>query len=221
MDKADTQRDYGLYLVTDSKLSLGRHLSYIVEEAVRGGVTVVQLREKNLSFNDFVSIGKEVKAILGKYKVPMLINDRVDVALAAGADGVHLGQSDMPYNQAREILGKKAIIGLSVESMDQVSAANNLDVDYIAISPVFLTPTKTDTLVQWGLDGIERVKRCSDHLVVAIGGINEDNVKDVISAGADGIAVVSAICSAPDPRESARRLQQKINREIQHIGDKE
>lgn len=204
--------DLSLYLVTDRSLSLGRPLETVVEEAVRGGVTMVQLREKDASTLDFYNLAMKLKSILKSYNVPLIINDRLDIALACDAEGLHIGQSDMPYAVARKLLGKDKIIGLSVESIQDAIDANNLDVDYIGISPVFGTQTKTDTAPALGLEGIREITRISGHPSVGIGGINLTNAQDIIQAGADGISVVSAIMSAPDPQQSARQLKETINK---------
>ena len=198
--------DLSLYLVTDRPLSGGRDMAWIVREAAAGGVTMVQLREKECSTAEFIQLARELKAALAPLGIPLIINDRVDVALAVDADGVHIGQSDMPYATARKLLGSDKIIGLSVETMDEVIAANALDVDYIGISPVYATPTKTDTLTPFGLDGVDEVMRCSRHRCVAIGGMNRDTVGEVIAHGVEGVAVVSAIVAAPSPREAAAEL---------------
>lgn len=195
-----------LYLVTDRGLSMGRDMVDIVREAVAGGVTMVQLREKDCSMRDFVALGRELVALLRPLGVPLIINDRVDVALACDADGVHIGQSDMPFDIARRLLGPDRIIGLSVESMDDIVAANALDVDYVGVSPVFATSTKTDTARPFGLDGLREAVRLSVHPTVAIGGMNARTAADVMACGTDGIAVVSAIVSAESPREAAREL---------------
>ena len=196
----------GLYLVTDRELCRGRPLTQIIRQAVEGGVTYLQLREKGLSFRDFVDEAREIKKILEPYNVPLIINDRVDVAIACDAAGVHLGQSDMPFPEARAVLGEASIIGLSVETWPDVEAAEKLNVSYIAASPVFATPTKTDTKEPWGLEGLRKIKKFSRHPVVAIGGVNEKNISAVAEAGADCIALVSAICAADDPLSAARRL---------------
>ena len=198
--------DLSLYLVTDRPLSGGRDMAWIVREAAAGGVTMVQLREKECSTAEFIQLARELKAALAPLGIPLIINDRVDVALAVDADGVHIGQSDMPYATARKLLGRDKIIGLSVETMDEAVAANALDVDYIGISPVYATPTKTDTLIPFGLDGVDEVMRCSRHRCVAIGGMNRDTVGEVIAHGVEGVAVVSAIVAAPSPREAAAEL---------------
>ncbi len=202
--------DLSLYLVTDRPLSLGRNMEWIVEEAVKGGVTMVQLREKDCSTREFIELAVRLKQKLASYQVPLIINDRVDVALAADADGLHIGQSDMPYRTARRLLGPNKIIGLSVENMEQVHQANELDVDYIGISPVFSTATKTDTASPFGLQGIRQVMQVSKHPAVAIGGINRENATAIMQAGANGIAVVSAICSANSPYEAASALKKKV-----------
>lgn len=204
--------DLGLYLVTDRELCLGRPVERIVEAALRGGVSCVQLREKSLPTGAFVELARAIKSILEPGGVPLIINDRIDVALAAGADGVHLGQSDLSCLDARKLLGPGAIIGLSVESMDQALDAEVRDADYLGVSPIFATPTKPDIRTAWGLDGLRRLRSRSSHVLIAIGGINPSNAAQVLEAGADGLAVVSAICSAPDPENAARRLREIVDR---------
>ncbi|MBR3075135.1 MAG: thiamine phosphate synthase [Bacteroidales bacterium] len=195
-----------LYLVTDRGLSLGRELPMVVEAAVRGGVSMVQLREKEVDTREFIELARKLQAILRPAGVPLIINDRIDVALAVDADGVHIGQSDMPYELARKLLGPGKIIGLSVETMDELIEANRLDVDYVAVSPVYSTATKTDTAPPFGLEGLRRAVELSEHPTVAIGGMNRETAPAVFASGVDGIAVVSAICSAPDPQTAAREL---------------
>lgn len=201
-----------LYLVTDRGLAGERDIVDIVRESVEGGATMVQLREKTLDTGAFVALALRLKEVLKPYGVPLVINDRVDVALACDADGVHIGQSDMPYEMARKLMGPDKIIGLSVENFDQIEQANSLDVDYIGISPVFATPTKTDTAAPFGLDGLRRAVRLSKHPTVAIGGMNSSTAAEVMAAGTDGIAVVSAIVCAESPREASRQLLQIIRK---------
>ena len=201
-----------LYLVTDRDLSKGRSLDWIVEKAVKGGVTIIQLREKDMETKKFIEEAKRIKKILEPYNIPLIINDRVDVALAIGADGVHLGQTDMPYPMARKILGNEAIIGLSVESIEQAEEANQFDVDYIAISPVFTTPTKEELTQELGISGVQKITGLSKHPSVGIGSIKPHNAESIIKAGADGIAVVSAICSAENPEEAAVGLIAKVQK---------
>ncbi len=203
---------FDLYLVTDATLSLGRPVVDIVAQAVAGGVTMVQLREKNISTRDFIQLAGKIKAILSPYDVPLIINDRLDVALAVDADGIHIGQRDMPYATARSILPGGKIIGLSVETLEQAKEAEKLDVDYLGVSPVFPTPTKTDIHSSWGIEGLKALRKQSRHKLVAIGSIKADNAAKVIQAGADGIAVVSGICSAGDPRMAAQELKAVIQK---------
>lgn len=198
---------HGVYLVTDRGLCRNRSLQDVVLQAVQGGVAYVQLREKDLSTRAFVEEAIAVKNILLPFHVPLIINDRIDVALACGADGVHIGQEDMPYATARKLMGEKVIIGLSVETWDDVEASEKLDVNYIGVSPVFATPTKTDTKKPWGLAGLKKIKAFSRHPLVAIGGINASNAQAVAEAGADCLAIVSAVCSADDPAAAAAKLK--------------
>lgn len=200
----------GLYLVTDRVLCGPKDLIDVILKALQGGVACVQLREKEVSTRFFVEEAQKIKALMAPFKAPLIINDRIDVALAVGADGVHIGQADMPYAVARKLMGKRAIIGLSVETWEDVERAQYLDVDYLGVSPVFETPTKTDTKGSWGLEGLSKIKAYSRHPLVAIGGLNASNAADAVRAGADCIAVVSAICSAFDPLEAARELHDTI-----------
>jgi len=202
--------DLSLYLVTDSALCGTRQLEEVVEAAVRGGCTVVQLREKDLPTGAFVSRARKIKEVLAPYHVPLIINDRVDVALAAQADGVHLGQSDMSPMDARRLLGDRAIIGLSIEHIDEVAVANTLPVDYVAVSPVFATPTKKDTCPPLGLSGSRAVVDRSLHPVIGIGGINRQTVAVAMQTGLRGVAVVSDIMAAVNPEQSARELKSSI-----------
>lgn len=212
MTRSSMPLNLDLYLVTDRDLSKGRSLDWVVEKAAKGGTTVVQLREKDMETKDFIEEAKRIQKILKPYKIPLIINDRVDVALAIGADGVHLGQTDMPYLMARKILGNGAIIGLSVESFEQAEEANRYDVDYIAISPVFTTPTKEELTQELGITGVQKITEISKHPSVAIGSIKPHNAEAIIKAGADGVAVVSAICSAEDPEKAASELRTKVQK---------
>ena len=206
-------KDYlKLYLVTDRELSLGRSLEEVVSEAVQGGVTVVQLREKEASTGEFIELARRLMKLLKPLRIPLIINDRVDVALAVDADGVHIGQSDMSYEDARRLLGPDKIIGLSVESFEDIEAANALDVDYIGISPVYGTPTKTDTSEPFGLEGLRKAVKMSVHPTVAIGGMNASTIGEVMAAGTDGVAVVSAICSAENIRKATSELRAIVER---------
>ncbi|PID75445.1 MAG: thiamine phosphate synthase [Deltaproteobacteria bacterium] len=201
------KHDYTLYLVTDRGLSLGRSSLDIVEEAVGGGVTCVQIREKTCSAREFVGEAKGLQNLLKPVGIPLIVNDRIDVAMAVGAAGVHLGQQDIDLRDARKILGADFIIGISVESVEDALTAEAGGADYLGVSPVFATSTKRDTAPALGLSGLAAIRETVDLPLVAIGGINHRNCAEVIAAGADGIAVVSAIVSAPSPREAAFALR--------------
>jgi len=182
----------------------------VVSQALKGGAAYVQVREKDVPTRFFVEEARRIKELTGRYGVPLIINDRLDVALAVEAGGVHIGQDDMPYKAARKLMGPHAIIGLSVETWEDVVRAQELDVSYLGVSPVFATPTKTDTKGNWGLEGLARIKTYSRHPLVGIGGLNASNAADAVMAGADCIAVVSAICAAPDPLQASRELHDII-----------
>lgn len=200
-----------LYLVTDQSCARGRMLTDVVAAAVQGGVTCVQLREKQLNTRDFYAQAMLLKELLAPHHIPLVINDRIDVALACGAQGVHLGQGDMPVAQARRLLPPDVFIGWSVETMEDVARSASLSVDYLGVSPIHATPTKTDTQAPWGLDGLRKVRSATTLPLVAIGGIHAGNARAVLAAGADGLAVVSALCSAPDPRAAAAALRKLID----------
>lgn len=196
-----------LYLVTDQTLTRGRPLADVVAAAVQGGVTCVQLREKQLGTREFLAQALILKALLAPQGIPLVINDRIDIALACGADGVHLGQNDLPPDEARKLLPPGVFIGWSVESMDDVQQSAALPVDYLGVSPLFSTPTKTDTKDPWGLEGLAVVRAATPLPLVAIGGVHAGNARDVLRAGANGLAVVSAICAAGDPQAAAAALR--------------
>lgn len=203
-------RSFSVHLVTDRLLSRGRPFLEIVEAAVKAGVSVVQLREKELSTRDFYNEGLAVKRLLKGHDVAFIINDRVDVAMALDADGAHLGQTDMPVEVARDLMGPGKIIGLSVETMEHVSDEAVKYADYLGVSPIFVTSTKPELEKAWGLEGLKRVRSATDMPLVAIGSINANNADAVIEAGADNVAVVSAITSADDPNAAAREIVEKV-----------
>ena len=155
--------------------------------------------------------------MLAPRNIPLVINDRIDIALACGAQGVHLGQSDMPVADARRLLPLHMFIGWSVETLDDVARSARLPVDYLGVSPVFATPTKTDTLHPWGLEGLHRIRSATQLPLVAIGGIHFGNARDVLLAGADGLAVVSAVCAAPDPCAAAGVLRRLVDTQHQRL----
>ncbi len=193
-----------LYLVTDRGLAGDRPLGEIVLAAVAGGVTMVQIREKQATTRRFIEQARALKAALDGSGVPLIVNDRLDVALAVGADGVHLGDDDMSCAEARRLLGPRAIIGLSLAGPPGDGFA---EADYVAASPVFATGTKPDAGPALGLAGVTALRRAVPRPLVAIGGIGRHNAAQVVAAGADGIAVVSAVMAADDPEAAARQLR--------------
>ncbi len=204
--------DPTLCLVTDRKLSLGRPIPLIVEEAVRGGVTLVQLREKESSTRDFLDLAKEVKGVLTPLGVPLIINDRMDIALAVGAAGIHVGKTDMPVSVLRQHMGPEALIGISVESLEDARAANAMDIDYMGISPVFTTATKRELTTGLGLEGVRAISTLSRVPTLAIGGINIHNIASVLEAGAAGAALISALCGAENPGKASAELRRRAGK---------
>ncbi len=207
-----TNIDYSLCLVTDQKLCRGRKLIDVVMEAVAGGVSIVQIREKDFHTRNFLQLAAAMKKQLKNKNVPLIINDRVDVAIAAGADGVHVGQTDLPCSAVREMLGPDKIVGVSINTFDQITEADKLDIDYLSLSPVFPTPTKPDTTPAFGIEGLKKARQMTSRPMMTIGGIDKNNLGDIIAAGMDGVAVVSAICSAPSPAAAARELLEIIRK---------
>lgn len=185
----------------------------LILQAVQGGVTSVQLRIKNETLEEVRQQAKELKAILSPLNIPLIINDNVDIAREIDADGVHLGQSDISPVEARKLLGPNKIIGWSIETLDELEKANQLScINYVAASAVFPSKTKLDCKTIWGLDGLKKIVEISKHPVIGIGGINIKNIRDVIKTGASGVAVVSAIHDALDPKTAAANLIEEMNR---------
>jgi thiamine-phosphate pyrophosphorylase len=198
--------DYSLYLVADADYAAGRDLVELVDEAVEGGVTVVQLRAKSLEKPAVITLAREISRRLGARGVPLLVNDHPDVAKACGAAGVHLGQDDMPVGFARRLLGPEATIGVSVNTPDEARRAELEGANYVGAGPAYATSTKETALAVLGPAGIALIKRATALPVVAIGGITAAAAPEMARAGAAGIAVVSAILGAPDPRRAAAEL---------------
>ena len=202
--------DWSLYLVADTEFAAGRDLVIPVSEAVHGGVTVVQLRAKDFGTRDFLELASRMNEQLRRSGIPLLINDRVDIVLACGAAGVHLGQDDMPLPDARRLLGPGKVIGISVNTLDEAAEAERLGADYVGLGPVYGTSTKQTVLPVLGPEGIQRIKRQIRIPIIAIGGINAANADAVKKAGAAGVAVVSAILGAADARQAAAELKKRV-----------
>lgn len=197
--------DVALYVVTDRGILGKRDFFKSIEEAILGGATVVQLREKNISTLEFHNIAVNVKELATKYNVPLIINDRIDIALSCDADGLHIGQDDMPLEIARKILGEHKIIGVSVRTEKEALLAENNGADYLGVGAIYPTGSKDDaTLV--GLEKLKNIKAIVKVPVVAIGGISEANCEEVMEFKADGIAVISAVFGKEDIKGSSQRL---------------
>lgn len=199
-----------LYGVTDRGNLHGKTLLQQVEESLKGGVTLVQLREKHLSFQEFLEEAKEMKELCHKYGVPLLVNDNVEICIESGADGVHVGQKDMEAGAVREKLGKDKIIGVSARTVEQAMAAQNAGADYLGVGAVFSTSTKEDAKP---LDHeiLKAITKAVDIPVVAIGGISSENVLELKGTGIDGVAVVSAIYGKENPKEAAENLKALVS----------
>ncbi len=202
--------DYSLYLVTDTGLSRGRSHEAIVAAALRGGVTVVQYREKDACTRDMVQTARRLFELCRAYGAPFIVNDRLDVAQAVGADGVHVGQEDMSVPLARRLLGPNKIIGVTAHTVEEALQAIAEGADYIGASPVFATATKSDAGKPIGVDGLLGIVRASSVPVVGISGIGANNIAEVIRAGAAGAAVVSAIVAAEDVEGAANDLYRRL-----------
>ncbi|KXZ39335.1 thiamine-phosphate diphosphorylase [Alkalithermobacter thermoalcaliphilus JW-YL-7 = DSM 7308] len=203
--------NYSLYLVTDRDILKGKDLFKSIEDAIIGGVTIVQIREKNISSLEFYNIAKKAKMVTDKYNIPLIINDRIDIAIAVDASGVHLGQQDLPAIVARNLIGKNKILGISVSNLELALKAEKDTADYIGVGAVFNTNTKKNTN-KVSLDVLKQIKSCVNIPVVAIGGINETNIKSIQKTNVDGIAVVSAILGKDDIKNASKNISTIINR---------
>ncbi len=204
--------DLTLYLITDDGYLEGRDWLKAIEDALRGGVTALQYRSKGgKTTREMFEELKALRELTKKYGVPLIVNDRVDLALAVDADGVHIGQDDLPAEVVRKILGEDKIIGISTHSLEEVEKANDLPVDYIAFGSVFRTPTKEKPIIV-GVELLREAKKRAKKPLVAIGGIMPYNVKEVVEAGADGVAVISAILGFKDTYKAAESMKRAISR---------
>jgi thiamine-phosphate pyrophosphorylase len=198
--------DLSLYLIVDPEDCGPAGIGPLLESAIAGGVTAVQLRQKQASTRQAVAHARRVRAMLEPRGIALVVNDRVDVALAAGIDAVHVGQDDMDPHDVRRVMGPDAIIGLSLWEVGQSSGAEPAIVDYVGIGPVFPTQGKLDAVAPLGIAGFREIQSRVRVPAVAIGGIDATNVASVVRAGADGVAVITAICRAVDPRAAAHAL---------------
>jgi thiamine-phosphate pyrophosphorylase len=199
--------DYSLYLVTDRNILRGGDLFEAVEKAVKGGVTLVQLREKNISGGEFYSLAVALKKLTKHYNIPLIINDRLDIALAADADGLHIGQDDLPLTVARKLLGSGKLLGYSVSNEDEAAYGQQNGADYLGAGTVFYTGTKADIGEPIGALMLEKIKKRVNIPVVGIGGINAENAGLLKKTGIDGISVISAILGCDDIENAAGILR--------------
>lgn len=202
---------YSLYLVISEADCMGKNFLEVAEQAILGGVDMIQLREKKDSTEVFLQKALQLIEITDKYGIPLIINDNITVTEKVNPAGIHVGNSDATPQDLRQrpLIGNK-IIGYSIENLDQLYNEQTTVADYLGISPVFKTKTKTDTVIEWGLEGITQIRQITKKPLVAIGNIHLENARAVISAGADCLAVVSAICSAADPQKAAYELKNEI-----------
>lgn len=203
--------DYSVYLVTDRDLLKGRKLTEVIEEAILGGTSIVQLREKCASSLEFYEIAKEVKKVTDKYNVPLIINDRIDIALAIDASGVHLGQSDIPCSIARKILPKGKIIGVSAHNLKEAEKALKDGADYLGCGAVFNTSTKKD-VTTLSYEGLKEITDNINIPIVAIGGINENNIITLKGSGINGVAVVSSIIGKENVKGASEKLKELVKK---------
>jgi thiamine-phosphate pyrophosphorylase len=203
--------DYSLMYVTDDRLTDDIAFFKILEDSLKGGATIIQVREKYCDTYSFYRRALQSKKLCDRYNVPLIINDRVDIALAVDADGVHIGQTDMPYALTRKLLGINKIVGLSVSNTQQAKEADRLGVDYIGISPIFNTSTKKLGLASpLDIEGLQIIRALFSKPIICIGGIKQNNVEEIIKNGSNGIAVISAISEAAFPEKATRKLKEII-----------
>jgi len=201
--------DWTLYVITDAKLSRGRSHLEVARTAIEGGASIIQFREKEMTTRQLVETARKMKELTEEANIPLIINDRLDVALAVDADGVHVGQDDMPATLARRLMGRK-IVGVSATTVEEALQAQADGADYLGVGPIYPTGTKPDAVPPIGLARLAQIVQAVEIPVVAIGGISQGNAGEVIACGVDGVAVISAVVSAPDIAVAARRLRETV-----------
>ncbi len=210
MEESKRKVDYSLYLCTDRRLMTSSSIEECVEHAIQGGVTIVQLREKDCSSREFYELALRVKRVTKQYQVPLIVNDRVDIALAADADGVHVGQKDLPCQEVRRLVGEKKIVGVSAANRTAALQAAADGADYIGVGAVFATGTKQDAVVI-APEELAAIRQAVSIPMVAIGGIQKQTLPLLKGTGIDGVAVISAIVAQPDVEQAARELKELWN----------
>jgi len=202
--------NYDLYIITDQRISHGKSHLEVAEAVLAGGATVIQFRDKEMEDSEAIEVCRKIYELTKKKGIPFIVNDRVEVARIVKADGVHLGQEDQSLDFARKILNQNQIIGISVETVEQAIEAEKEGADYLGVGPIYPTATKLDAGRALGVARLKEIKEAVSIPVIAIGGIDEDNLEEVLRAGADGVAVISAVVSAPDITQACRKLKNKI-----------
>ena len=198
--------NYALCIITADLPDLKRTHVDVARESILGGATMVQFRDKNAGTREILDAAFEIRDLAKRAGIPFIVNDRIDIAMAVGSDGVHLGQEDMPIDVARRILGQSRIIGISATNLEEAIEAQRQGADYLGVGPIFATPSKEDAAEPMGPVGLAEIRKQVRIPIVAIGGITEENAGEVMAAGADGIAVISAIAGASDIKEATCRL---------------
>jgi thiamine-phosphate pyrophosphorylase len=204
--------DSRLYVITGNAFLNGRSLEEVIRKVISGGADCIQLREKDVSTRELLEMGSVLRRITRENGVPFIVNDRLDIALAVEADGVHLGQDDLPIEAARKIMGPHKIIGISTHDVKEAVAAERAGADYIGLGPVKATQTKLDAEPAIGVEGIREVRRHVSLPIVAIGGIKQGDVADIIRAGATGVAVISAVIGADDVFRASFDMRKEVDR---------
>lgn len=207
---------YRLYLVISEEACTKHNFLKVAEEALKGGVDLIQLREKKDSTSQFLNKAVELKKVLDRYQVPLIINDNLEIAIKSGAAGIHVGNTDLPPTEIKKQWPQCEILGYSVEYLEQLYNEQTYTSDYLGISPVYNTDTKTDTITTWGINGVQEIRSKTKKPLVAIGNMKASNAQKIIETGADCIAVVSAICSASNPFKAAQLLKQEIDQGIKN-----
>jgi len=203
-------KDFHLYVITGEQFHPGRGYLEVMEEAILGGADIIQLREKNKSKKELLEMARELKKLTTKYDIPFIVNDHIDIALAVDADGIHLGQDDLPLAEARRIMGPNKIIGISTHALEEAIEAEKNGADYIGVGPVYETKSKVDVVDPVGLGYVQEVVKHTTIPFVAIGGIKLHNLEQVLQAGAKSICVISAIVGAENVKDTATAFSKRI-----------
>lgn len=211
--------DWSVYVITDRRAAGDRSLPQVIEAAMAGGATMVQLRDKGTTTRELMALGRALHKLTRKARVPLIVNDRLDIALALDAEGVHVGQGDMPAPMARRLLGPERILGVSAGTVEEARRAERDGATYLGVGDVYGTPSKADAGAPIGIEGLREIAEAVSIPVVGIGGITAENAAAVIAAGAAGVAVISAVVAAQGPRAAARRLREIVRQTKQRRDD--